>query len=134
MCDTGFPRKQVRAPFVLARGAVVGSLGDPCAPCLLVPGCRSSLQKVLAEGVVFLTALPQGFGFTRPGESNKHFVTPKLEVQVSLMPLPLQSPTLFLTVMLAPTRWLCTCSASVQQPGRKQNKQQQNLHSFVPHQ
>lgn len=81
--DTGSPGKQVRGPFVLARGAGVGSLGGPRAPCLLVPGCRSSLQKVLAEGVFFLTPLPQGFGFTSPGEPNNHIVTPKLEVSAT---------------------------------------------------
>lgn len=57
--ETGCPAKQVRAPIILARGAVVGSLTDPHAPRLLVPGCRSALQKMLAEGAVFLTFDPR---------------------------------------------------------------------------
>lgn len=78
--ETGCPAKEVWAPFVLGKRAGVGSLRDPHAPCFPVPGCRSSLQKVLAEWGVFLIPLPQGFGFTSPGESNNCFVTPKLEV------------------------------------------------------
>lgn len=86
----------------------MGSLRGPRAPRLLVPGCRRTLQKVPAEGVVILTPLPQGFGFTSPAESNNRFLTPKVEVLPISHALPPHSPTLYLTVTLSLTRWLCT--------------------------
>ena len=111
-----------------------GGISKPplCPPCLLVPGCHSSLQKMLAEGAVFMIPLPQGFGFTSPKES--HNCDPKSwKAQPSLTPLPPHSPTLCLMVTLALVRWIHTWTTPIQQHGRKLNKQQQNLHSFMPH-
>ena len=111
----------------------MGSLRDPHAPCLLVLGCRRSLQKVLPEGVVILTPLPQGFGFTSPEESNNSFVTPKLEVPPiphALATAQSHSASHSDTGIHALALHLNHLSSTT---WKKTNKQQQNLHSFMPH-